>query len=97
MLGQPVKAVPRPPIELQRQMTRYFGVAEGPAHGEGLRPTFADLINKLDFNTLVRYGRFRMASMGDRIRTAEIIRRSAVARDNSFIRVCFLHTLIVHH
>ncbi|KAF8598329.1 hypothetical protein BDV93DRAFT_561482 [Ceratobasidium sp. AG-I] len=86
VLGQPVKAIPRPSIELQRQMTRYFGVAEGPVHGEGPRPTFAELINKLDFGTLVRYGRFRMASMGDRVRTAGIVRKSAVARDNSFIR-----------
>ena len=87
VLGQPMRAVPHPPIELQRQLTRYFGVAEGPAHGEGPRPTFAKLVDKLDFNTLVRYGRFRMASMGDRVRTAETVRKSAVARDNSFIRV----------
>ncbi|KAG9082245.1 hypothetical protein FRC07_014265 [Ceratobasidium sp. 392] len=86
VLGQPVKAIPRPPIQLQRQMTRYFGVAEGPAHGEGERPTFAELIAKLDFSTLVSYGRFRLASMGDRVRTAELVRKSPISRDNSFVR-----------
>ncbi|KAG9094333.1 hypothetical protein FRC07_011322 [Ceratobasidium sp. 392] len=86
VLGQPVKAIPRPPIQLKRQMTKYFGVAEGPAHGEGPRPTFAELIDKLDFSTLVSYGRFRLASMGDRIRTAELVRKNPINRDNSFVR-----------
>lgn len=68
-------------------MTRYFGLAEGPEHAQGPRLTYQQLLDRIDWTTLVRYGRFRMASMGDRVRVADLIQTNAIARDNSFIRV----------
>ncbi|KAG8680040.1 hypothetical protein FRC08_016579, partial [Ceratobasidium sp. 394] len=86
VLGQPVKRILNPPARLKRQMAQYFGLAEGPPHGEGPRPTEWELIDKVDWNMLVRYGRFRMMSMGDRVRTTGLIHSDGVAHDNSFIR-----------
>jgi hypothetical protein len=68
-------------------MTRYFGIAEGAAHGMGPRLRYNDVLERIDWPTLVRYGRFRLASMGDRIRVADLIQTASVARDNSFVRV----------
>jgi hypothetical protein len=79
--------------QLKRQMTRYFGLAEGPEHGHGPRLAYQQLLDRIDWNTLVRYGRFRMASMGDRVRVADLIQADAMARDNSFIRVRIPHSL----
>ncbi|KAG8700016.1 hypothetical protein FRC09_006226 [Ceratobasidium sp. 395] len=45
-----------------------------------------EVIRRIDFFTLVRYGRFRMTNDRDRIRTASSVERSALHRDNSFIR-----------
>ncbi|KAG9126908.1 hypothetical protein FRC07_001453 [Ceratobasidium sp. 392] len=86
ILGQPVKRILRVADDLKRRFTRYFGVAEGPLPGEGPPLTYEELVENIDWNTLVRYGKFRIASMGDRIRTAGLIRANNTARDNSFIR-----------
>ncbi|KAG8728851.1 hypothetical protein FRC10_004511 [Ceratobasidium sp. 414] len=80
ILGQPVNRRYRATDQLKRQMTRYFGPVEGP----GL--TAQQLRDRIDWDTLVRFGRVRMASMGDRIRVADLIQRNPIARDNSFIR-----------
>ncbi|KAG8693720.1 hypothetical protein FRC09_010337 [Ceratobasidium sp. 395] len=82
VLGQPVQRNYRADEQLKRHMTRYFGVVEG-----GERLTERELRERIDWDTLVRYGRFRMTSMGDRVRTADLVQVSPVARDNSFIRV----------
>jgi hypothetical protein len=87
ILGQPINSRYRITEQLKRQMTRYFGLAEGPEHGQGPRLTYQQLLDRIDWNTLVRYGRFRMASMGDRVRVADLIQTDPIARDNSFIRV----------
>jgi hypothetical protein len=68
-------------------MTRYFGIAEGLEHGMGPRLTYEQLLLRISWNTLVRYGRFRLASMGDRVRVADLIKTGSVSRDNSFVRV----------
>ncbi|KAG9077702.1 hypothetical protein FRC06_008756 [Ceratobasidium sp. 370] len=86
VLGQLVRRMPHPPHSLKRQMAKYFGVAEGPPRRQGPRPTRQELFDKIDWNTLVRYGCFHMTSMGDRVRTTDLIRNDGVARDNSFIR-----------
>ncbi|KAG8727091.1 hypothetical protein FRC10_006454 [Ceratobasidium sp. 414] len=86
VLSQPVRCMPHPPDSLKRQMTKYFGVAEGPPHGQGPRPTRKELLDKIDWDTLVRYGRFHMTSMGDRVRTTDLIHNNGVACDNSFIQ-----------
>ncbi|KAG8712385.1 hypothetical protein FRC09_019938 [Ceratobasidium sp. 395] len=86
ILGQPVKRALRPNDELKRRFTRYFGVAEGPLPEEGPPLTYDELVANIDWKTLVRYGKFRIASMGDRIRTAGLVRAGGGSRDNSFIR-----------
>ncbi|KAG8706614.1 hypothetical protein FRC09_002327 [Ceratobasidium sp. 395] len=72
--------------DLKGRFTRYFGVAEGPLPGEGPPLTYEELVRNIDWNTLVRYGNFRIASMGDRIQTAGLIRADRTNRDNFFIR-----------
>lgn len=61
-------------------MTKYFGVVYDHLRGQELRA-------RIDTNSIVRYGRFRMAGDGDRIRTADLIAQDPTARDNSFVRV----------
>ncbi|QRV84721.1 hypothetical protein RhiJN_26787 [Ceratobasidium sp. AG-Ba] len=83
VLGQPVNRRYRPTDELKRRFTRYFGLAEERAR-RGL--TYQEVHDKIDWDTLVRHGRFRMASMGDRVRAARLVQNSPIARDNSFVR-----------
>jgi hypothetical protein len=66
--------------QLKRQLTRYFGVPY-----PGL--TTRQLEDRIDPGSLVRYGRFRIAGDGDRMRTASLIDHNAGARDNSFVKV----------
>ncbi|KAG9077980.1 hypothetical protein FS749_010093 [Ceratobasidium sp. UAMH 11750] len=80
VLGQPVNRRYRATNQLKRRMTRYFGLVEAP----GL--TEQQLRDRIDWDTLVRFGRFRMAGLGDRVRVADLIQRNPIARDNSFIR-----------
>ncbi|KAG8732876.1 hypothetical protein FRC10_000569 [Ceratobasidium sp. 414] len=44
--------MPHPPDSLKRQMTKYFGVAEGPPHGQGPRPMRQELLDKIDWDIL---------------------------------------------
>ncbi|KAG9075322.1 hypothetical protein FRC06_010152, partial [Ceratobasidium sp. 370] len=67
-------------------MSKYFGAAEGPLHGQDPRPTRQQLLDKIDWNTLVRYGHFHMTSMRDQVCAADLIRNDSIAHDNSFIR-----------
>ncbi|KAG9081870.1 hypothetical protein FS749_007319 [Ceratobasidium sp. UAMH 11750] len=80
VLGQPVKRRYDASGQLKRQMTRYFGLVEAPGLME------QQLRDRIDWDTLVRFGRFRMAGLGDRVCVADLIQRNPIARDNSFIR-----------
>ncbi|QRV83004.1 Transposase family Tnp2 protein [Ceratobasidium sp. AG-Ba] len=80
VFGQPVCRNYPANDALQRQIARYFGFPEG----QDL--TIEQHRARVDWRTLVRHGRFRLASMGDRIRVADRIKNDSVARDNSFIR-----------
>jgi hypothetical protein len=66
---------------LVNQLTKYFGVVYGQRDARYLR-------SRIDHDSVVRYGRFRMAGDGDRIRTAKLIAGDPSVRDNSFVRVC---------
>ncbi|QRV81018.1 Transposase family tnp2 [Ceratobasidium sp. AG-Ba] len=81
VLGFPVNKTYRADMQLKRQITRYFGPVEGWPN-----VTFRELHDRLAWDTLVRYGRFRMASGGDKVRVAGLIKEDSVVRDNSFIR-----------
>lgn len=85
VFGQPVNRGYQADNELKRRFTRYFGLAE-----EGGRRgiTYQQIHDKIDWTTLVRYGRVRITGMGDRIRAARLIEKTPIARDNSFVRVC---------
>jgi hypothetical protein len=100
ILGRPV--IRNPPVDRQltNQFTKYFGTVYTEREYTG-----AELRARVDFHTLVSYGRFRLADDGDRIRTAGVIERALLtevgARDNLFVKVstfCRPHhrSLITH-
>lgn len=68
--------------QLKNQLTKYFGVVY---HEERLRGP--ELAERIDTDSMVRYGRFRLTGDGDRVRTADLIDRDSLARDNSFVKV----------
>ncbi|QRV96382.1 Transposase family Tnp2 protein [Ceratobasidium sp. AG-Ba] len=80
VLGQPVTKNYRADNRLRMQMSRYFMLAEAGEY------TLAEHRARVDWTTLVRYGRFRNASMGDSIRVADLIHTDRVVRDNSYMR-----------
>ncbi|CAE7062528.1 unnamed protein product [Rhizoctonia solani] len=80
VLGTPVTKCPLDDT-LRRQMTKYFGVVYSDK-----RYGVAELRSRIDSSTLTRYGRFRLAGDGDKIRTAQLIENDPLARDNSFVR-----------
>lgn len=80
VLGQPVRRNFQANDQLKRQIVRYFRLPEGQEF------TPQQHRQRVDWDTLTRYGRFRLASMGDRVRVANLIDADQVARDNSFIR-----------
>lgn len=82
VLGTPIKTNFQVNVQLTNQLTKYFGVT----YGGGLRAQA--LRDQMDMATLVRFGHFRLAGNGDKIRTADIIVRDPYAHDNSFVRVC---------
>ncbi|CAE6451716.1 unnamed protein product [Rhizoctonia solani] len=83
VLGTPVHHRVRVTTQLTNQLTKYFGTVyqEMRLNRDGLRA-------RIDFDTLVRYGRCRLAGEGDRIRTAALIENNPDqgARDNSYVR-----------
>lgn len=72
-------------------MAKYFGVFRPGLRGAQLRDRIAR-------GTLIRYGRLRLAGDGDSIRTAELIDRDPIARDNSYVKVraYFVHLPITY-
>jgi hypothetical protein len=87
ILSAPIRKSPRLTDQIKNQITKYFGLVY-----RGF--TAAQLKAQIDWDTLVRYGCFRLAGDGDSIRTADTIQHDPTARDNSFVRVCFLHTYL---
>ncbi|KAG8731422.1 hypothetical protein FRC10_001761, partial [Ceratobasidium sp. 414] len=89
ILGRPVVRSVPVDQQLTNQLTKYFG----PVY-ERWRFRAADLRARIDFGSMVSYGRFRMADDGDRIRTAGVVDRAKLSeagvRDNSFIRFTVL-------
>ncbi|CAE7090773.1 unnamed protein product [Rhizoctonia solani] len=78
VLGRPVKRV-----ELDKtlgdHMVRYFSIVYP---GRSVRQLHSDIAQ----DTLVRYGRFRIVDDGDSFRTAILIDRDPLARDNSYVK-----------
>jgi hypothetical protein len=66
--------------QFANQMTKYFGVVY-----EGR--SAAQLRARIDAESIIRYGRFRLAGDGDSVRTADLVDRDPSARDNSYVRV----------
>lgn len=66
--------------QLLNQLTRYFSVFH-----QDLR--VREVQARIDPESIIRYGRFRMAGDGDKMRTAKLIDCDPIARDNSFIKV----------
>ncbi|QRV96879.1 Transposase family tnp2 [Ceratobasidium sp. AG-Ba] len=84
VLGQPINRRYHPSDKLKRRFTRYFGLAE---EGGRRGVSYREIHDKIDWDTLVRHGRFRIASMGDRVHAARLVQNSTIARNNSFIRL----------
>jgi hypothetical protein len=85
VLGRPVNKVVNidHDPQLANQMTKYFSTAYNQRFSGQVR-------ERIDRDSLVRYGRLRLAGDGDRIRTASLIDndRTGTACDNSYVKVC---------
>ncbi|KAG9119168.1 hypothetical protein FRC07_005960 [Ceratobasidium sp. 392] len=79
VLGTPVRRLRVVPVQLENQLLGYFHLVSPLA-------TPAELKRRVDFNSLISYGRFCMVPDGDRIRTAKLIVNNPIARDNSFVK-----------
>ncbi|QRW06821.1 Transposase family Tnp2 protein [Ceratobasidium sp. AG-Ba] len=90
ILGIPIRKAPPVDTQLTNQLTRFLGPIYRP-HGF---TTGAQLRARIDWQTIVSYGRFRMTDDGDRIRTASSVQRTqdstGSSRDNSFVRFTVL-------
>ncbi|KAG8689710.1 hypothetical protein FRC09_012286 [Ceratobasidium sp. 395] len=81
ILGTPIKKIGRMPEDaIAGQFTKYFGTMVG------RRLSRNELQNRVDWTTLVSYGRFRFSGDGDKVRVAGAIAREPTSRDNSFVR-----------
>ncbi|QRW11103.1 Transposase family tnp2 [Ceratobasidium sp. AG-Ba] len=87
VLGQPIRRRYQASPQLKRQICRYFSLAEA---RPGVVMEAPELHERVDWETLTRYGRFRITDMGDTIRTAELIDNNPIARDNSYVRYEYL-------
>jgi hypothetical protein len=69
--------------QLKNQLTKYFAVAcdEFPRQ---------EIPDRIDFSSLVRYGRLRITDGGNRVRTASAVDANKDVRDNSYVKVCIL-------
>jgi hypothetical protein len=81
-------------VQLTNQLTKFFG----PIYPE--YPTGAQLRERIDFPSMISYGRFRLVDDGDRIRIASVVERTknstGTVRDNSFVRVRFPRSYIFY-
>jgi hypothetical protein len=90
VLGAPVNKSVELTIQLLNQLTRYFGVFH-----QGLR--VQEIQARIDPESIIRYGRFRMTGDGDNVRTAALIDRDPIARDNSYVKVCAINLFSISH
>ncbi|CAE7227515.1 unnamed protein product, partial [Rhizoctonia solani] len=83
VLGTPIHHHVQVTDKLVNQLTKYFGTVY-----QEMRLNAAGLRARIDFDSLVRYGRCRLAGEGDHIRTAKLIDNNPDrgARDNSYVR-----------
>lgn len=88
VLGAPINRNVDVPQRLTNEFTKYFGVVCGGQFRA------AALRERIKWDTLVRYGRFRLVGDGDKIRVADLITRDPKARDNSFVRVSFCYNYL---
>ncbi|KAF8752833.1 Transposase family tnp2 [Rhizoctonia solani] len=83
VLGRPVKKIVNfgGDEHLPRQMTKYFATV----YGSRLN---GPILDRIDTDSVVRYGRMRLAGDGDRARTATLIDndRTGTIRDNSYVK-----------
>ncbi|QRW02701.1 Transposase family tnp2 [Ceratobasidium sp. AG-Ba] len=84
ILGVPVNRCVQPDTQLWNQLTKYFGVVYKPDNGRGF--SAAELRERIDQASIVRYGRLRLADDGDRIRTVGALRTDTDGRDNTYMR-----------
>ncbi|QRV90391.1 hypothetical protein RhiJN_18409 [Ceratobasidium sp. AG-Ba] len=84
ILGVPVNRCVQPDTQLWNQLNKYFGLVYRSEDRDGL--SGAELRARIDQTTIVRYGRFRLADDGDRIRTVGALRADTDGRDNTYIR-----------
>ncbi|QRW13660.1 Transposase family Tnp2 protein [Ceratobasidium sp. AG-Ba] len=91
ILGTPIKRNVQLDTQLTNQLTKFLGVI----HNEFT--TGAQLRERIDAQSIVSYGRFRMIDDGDRIRTASVVettkRATGNVRDNSYVRFTALPDL----
>ena len=85
ILGIPVKRNVIVDVTLRNNLTKFFG----PIYPE--YATGAELRERVAWESIVSYGRFRQVDDGDRIRTASAVERTKTStgyvRDNSYVRV----------
>ncbi|CUA77659.1 hypothetical protein RSOLAG22IIIB_12749 [Rhizoctonia solani] len=81
VLGRPVNKNVQLNQQDWNQMVKYFATVYGQRFP-------GDIEGRIVTNSIVRYGRLRLAGDGDRIRTAPLVDndRTGVARDNSYIK-----------
>ncbi|QRW14127.1 Transposase family Tnp2 protein [Ceratobasidium sp. AG-Ba] len=79
VLGVPVKTRGVHTTQLENQLLGYFSLVspDTPRH---------QLKRRINFESLISYGRFRQVPDGDRIRSAKLIASDHLARDNSFVK-----------
>ncbi|QRW01118.1 Transposase family Tnp2 protein [Ceratobasidium sp. AG-Ba] len=91
ILGIPIKRNAQLDTQLTNQLTKFLGVIYQ-QYG-----TAAELRKRIDPQSVVSYGRFRMADDGDRIRTESAVettkKSTGNVRDNSFVRFTVLPDL----
>ncbi|QRV93204.1 hypothetical protein RhiJN_21257 [Ceratobasidium sp. AG-Ba] len=87
ILGRPVRRFFPVDTQLENQITDYFGPIFNPHGSSRPRRTVVEIKALIDFDSLTRYGRVRIAGEGDVIRTAN---GDYLERDNSYVRVVLL-------
>jgi hypothetical protein len=86
ILGIPIQRTVVVDVTLRNNFTKFFG----PIYPQ--YQTGAELRERVAWESIVSYGRFRQVDDGDRIRTASTVERTKTStgyvRDNSYVRVC---------
>jgi hypothetical protein len=82
VLGTPVNKKVQVDIQLKNQLTKYFAVVYDDILAR-------DIPKQIDFGSVIRYGRLRIADGGDRVRTASAVDANRDSRDNSYVKVSF--------